>query len=227
MTNLDYEELRRIYRLEKNTTRLVEVPEDFFPTLHDFIEDERKKYLDSLRDLNATKAKDFGNLKKLVEEWFSVREKKLLNTVLLSARTNDPDDSHMARPEKELYQALLVALQEHRSLVNQVLEANGFVYTPKPGSARFKNESDIPHPAPKIQSPASLSPKKDEIISSLPENKKKEGTPILPKRRITILAEVPSFVGTDMKEYGPYKQGESVELPQKIADLFVSRQLGE
>jgi hypothetical protein len=46
-------------------------------------------------------------------------------------------------------------------------------------------------------------------------------------QRIRILSEIPSFVGTDMKEYGPYKPEQVVELPQKIAQLFVSRKLGE
>jgi hypothetical protein len=30
-----------------------------------------------------------------------------------------------------------------------------------------------------------------------------------------------------MKEYGPFKKGEEVSLPYKIAKLFVSRKIGE
>ncbi|MEK6902307.1 MAG: hypothetical protein AABX02_01820, partial [archaeon] len=44
---------------------------------------------------------------------------------------------------------------------------------------------------------------------------------------VRILSEIPSFVGTDLKEYGPYKTGQVVELPPKIAQLFISRKLGE
>ena len=33
---LDYDELRKIYRLEKNNSRLAEVDEDFLDSLNDF-----------------------------------------------------------------------------------------------------------------------------------------------------------------------------------------------
>lgn len=220
MANLDYEEMRRIYRLEKSTTRLVDVPEDFFHLLHFFIQDERAKYLDSLKDLNATKAKDFGNLKKLVEEWFSVREKKLLNTVLISARTNDHDDEHMAQPEKELYGILLSALQTHRKLVNEVLDANGMSIEPPASKVKAEEETKTSETQTKRESEVETPPISRETVSKPASTEKSN-------QRITILAEVPSFVGTDMKEYGPYKEGEVVELPSKIAELFISRKLGE
>ena len=121
----DYEEMRRIHRLEKATSRLVDVPDDFLFQVHDLIERERKVYLDSLADLNTTKARDFANLKKLVEELFSIREKKLLNTVLVSTRLQESDDTHMAKEEKELFHLLFGSLNAHRSLTQKVLDANG------------------------------------------------------------------------------------------------------
>ncbi|MEK6902626.1 MAG: hypothetical protein AABX02_03510, partial [archaeon] len=122
---LDFEEMRRIYRLEKSTARLVEIPDDFFAQLHGLIEEERKKYFDSLQDLNATRARDFGNLKKLIDEWFLVREKKLLNTVLVSAQMGEKDMTHMAGEEKQMFSLVFDALCAHREISKKVLEANG------------------------------------------------------------------------------------------------------
>ena len=220
----DYEEMRRIYRLEKATSRLVEVPDDFFYQVHDLIERERKAYLDSLQDLNTTKARDFSNLKKLVEELFSIREKKLLNTVLVSTRLQEIDDAHMSKEEKELFYVLFGSLNTHRSLTQKVLDANREFISTKtislPPKISIEQKSEMKREE-KI-------PKEKEIISmQVNSSSSATATASVSAQRIRILSEIPSFVGTDMKEYGPYKPEQVVELPQKIAQLFVSRKLGE
>jgi hypothetical protein len=47
------------------------------------------------------------------------------------------------------------------------------------------------------------------------------------KVALKMLKDVPTFIGTDMKEYGPFAKDEAVELPKKIAQLFLSRKLAE
>ena len=44
---------------------------------------------------------------------------------------------------------------------------------------------------------------------------------------VAILKDVPTFVGTDMKEYGPFSEGQKVDLPTKIARMFISRKIAE
>lgn len=212
---LDFEEMRRIYRLEKSTARLVEIPDDFFTQLHGLIEEERKKYFDSLQDLNATRARDFGNLKKLIDEWFLVREKKLLNTVLVSAQMGEKDMSHMAAEEKRMFTLVYDALTAHREISKKVLDANG-------------GFSPIITP---VVEPAPVVVRKTEPAPAEPEAPAPAYSPTPPSSdsptNIRILSEIPSFVGTDLREYGPYKIGQVVELPPKIAQLFISRKLGE
>lgn len=212
---LDFEEMRRIYRLEKSTARLVEIPEDFFTQLHGLIDEERKKYFDSLQDLNATRARDFGNLKKLIDEWFLVREKKLLNTVLVSAQMGEKDLTHMAAEEKQMFTLVFDALCAHREISKKVLDANGGfsplvspVVETKPVVERKKET--LPEETEKTVIASSSTTSSNDAFSN-----------------IRILSEIPSFVGTDLKEYGPYKTGQVVELPPKIAQLFISRKLGE
>lgn len=228
---IDFEEMRKIYRLEKNTARLVDVPDDFFTLLHSLIDEERKKYFDSLKDLNTTRARDFGNLKKLVDEWFVVREKKLLNAVLMAARLEELDSQHMSAEEKKMVEHVYTALMAHRAITKQVLDANGEfiaigVSSPTHTSStslldtalgkKEKTEEKIaitiPPSSPIISPPSS---------SNAPTSFSHDFSPI------KILSDIPSFVGTDLKEYGPYKQGQTIELPFKIAQLFISRKLGE
>ena len=49
-----------------------------------------------------------------------------------------------------------------------------------------------------------------------------ESDPI--KRDVTgVLEDIPQFVGTDMKTYGPFKKGDVVTLPEEISKLLVKR----
>lgn len=211
---IDFEEMRRIYRLEKSTARLVEIPEDFFTQLHALVDEERKKYFDSLKDLNATRARDFGNLKKLIDEWFVVREKKLLNTVLASAQLEEMDMSHMAAEEKKVFASLYELLRSHRGRTQSVLEAN----------------SDFVPMLPSVTEQVKVQAKEVEVVASVSAPAPLSASSFAASGdslSVRILSEIPSFVGTDLKEYGPYKAGQVVDLPSKIAQLFISRKLGE
>jgi DNA replication initiation complex subunit (GINS family) len=207
---LDYDKLRRIYRLEKSTTRLVEVEENIFQQLYSLIKEERKKYLDSLQDLNTARARDFGNLKKLVDEWFLLREKKLLNTVLLCARTQEKDEEHMSAEEKELFTVLYDSLIRHRTLTKKVLEANGEEFVPL-----TKNENSAGREVSETTA--------EENKTKEKENPVEKQDPVV---KVLVSTHVPRFVGVNSKEYGPFVEGDVVELPSAIARLFVSRNLG-
>ncbi len=227
---LDFEEMRRIYRLEKSTARLVDVPPDFFVQLHGLIEEERKKYFDSLKDLNTTRARDFGNLKKLVDEWFVVREKKLLNTVLMAARLEEMDNQHMAVEEKVMAGHVYNALMLHRLMTKHVLEANGeFISMIAPE----KNSAELKHKEKENELEKKDVQHVEKIVQTIPPSSVSISSPSSPAdvslvvRPIKILSDIPSFVGTDLKEYGPYKPGQVIDLPEKIAQLFISRKLGE
>ncbi len=118
MPEINYEELRRIYLLEKNSSSLIEVDVDFYASLRSFVDLEKDKYVKSLNSLSGNKAKDFGNVKHMVEEIYAMREKKIMNKALSSARNQETDETNMVQLEKELYRALMVNLQKPRSIID-------------------------------------------------------------------------------------------------------------
>jgi DNA replication initiation complex subunit (GINS family) len=117
---IDYDEVRRIHRLEKNNNSLVDVEEDFFDSLNVFMMDEKKQYLEGLKNLSTVKARDYTNLKKMVEEIFMVRERKLLNKALISSRTGELSESKIALQEKKTLEELLKSLNSHRDYLEEV-----------------------------------------------------------------------------------------------------------
>lgn len=121
--DLSYDELRRIYRLERNTTKLVEVDEGFYDALSDFIQTEKKDYLAGLKSFSAVKVRNFTNLKKIVEEIFSLREKKLLSMALIASRSGEETEEKIASQEKKTFKELLAALNRHRNFLKLAFEA--------------------------------------------------------------------------------------------------------
>lgn len=180
--DFSYDEIRRIHRLEKNTSKLVEVEQEFYNDLNSFLSAEKKEYLDSLHDLNSTKARSFTNLKKMVEEIFSLREKKILNQALIASRTNEINEANMALQEKKMFMEILSSLKKHSKILEEIFSDNG---------------------------------------------KKSENKKDLNNLSVEILLDISGFVGTDMKEYGPFEKGTIVNLPVKIAKLLSERKLAK
>lgn len=178
---MDYDEIRRIYRLEKSTSRLVEVESDFYDSVNEFISEEKEEYIKSLtKDFSITKAKDFTNLKKMVDEIFSLREKKILNKALTASRTGETSEQNMCKQEKKTYNEMLKILEKHRGFLRDIFES---------------------------------------------DNKKSKKKTKSAETKVEILKQIPSFVGSDMKEYGPFSKGQKVSLPDKVALLLKSRKL--
>jgi DNA replication initiation complex subunit (GINS family) len=172
---ITYDELRRIQRLEKNTSSLVEVDDEFIDSVETFVDEQKKIYLASLKDFSSSDAREFANLKRVVEEIFLLREKKLLNKALIASRTDDSGLDKVAKQERDTFKKILKILSEHDELCTKLF-----------GERREKKSS---------------------------------------MTKLTILKDVPTFVGTDMKEYGPFSDGDEVELPEKVAKLFIMRKL--
>lgn len=63
----------------------------------------------------------------------------------------------------------------------------------------------------------------EEIFSN--NGKKKPSDKDLNNLSVEILSDVSEFVGTDMKEYGPFSKGAVVRLPLKIAKLLSERKM--
>lgn len=181
---ISYDEIRRIYRLEKNTSKLVELPDDFYNVLLEFVKEEKERYIQSLKDFSIEEARDFANLKKMVEEIFLLRQRKLLNLALVSSRGTDDSRTGLALPEQKTFVSVVSLLQKQREWIGEMFGSTT--------AARTGGEA-----------------KELDVVM------------------VKISKEVPAFIGTDMKEYGPFSPNQKVDLPFSIAKIFLERKLGE
>ena len=177
---LSYDEIRRIHRLEKNSSQLVKVEPEFYTELHAFLVTEKQSYLKSLKNFSVSNSRDFTNLKRMVEEIFSMREKKILNKALVAARTEDYGEENLAMPETKMFRKSLNILKDYRKMLAEMFDAE------MQGDKSSKDLNNL---------------------------------------SVRILSDIPAFIGSDMKEYGPYSKGDVIELPLHIGKLLGSRNL--
>ena len=90
--------------------------------MEEFFSKEKQSYLQSLGELSGSKAKSFSNLKKIVSEIFSIREKKLLNKALIASRTGELETEKMSSQEDETLKRLWDVLNKHQNFLDKVFD---------------------------------------------------------------------------------------------------------
>ncbi len=121
---INYDEIRRIYRLEKNTAKLSEVSEDFYISLADYLKKSKQEYLSKLDDLSSKDTKKFLNTKKMIEEIFLLRMRKIINKALLFVLTDDEQHLNLSMEERKLFKDLVNILKKHKSLEKQIFNGD-------------------------------------------------------------------------------------------------------
>ncbi len=132
------------------------------------------------------------NVLEVARDIYNRREQKIIMKALADARTSTDDSSNMLPEEQNLYFRIKEALKDSRSDFSVILAGK----TPKKAETNVLNE--------KLG---------DEIAK---EDKQEDLNIIL----VRTIKKVPKFVGSDLKEYGPYEANELVNIPKKEAELL-------
>ncbi|MEM2772454.1 MAG: hypothetical protein QXR88_01225, partial [Candidatus Pacearchaeota archaeon] len=114
---ISYNDIFNILRQEKYNEVLQKLPKNFINDLRDYIK-EKKKILEKQTDefdeaLNKLK-KQFENAQILINELFSIRQKKIINLALLAkvSGVTKSDTENMLPEEKELFEEILAKIKE-------------------------------------------------------------------------------------------------------------------
>ncbi|MEM4662961.1 MAG: hypothetical protein QXM75_02985 [Candidatus Diapherotrites archaeon] len=180
MIQIDFEELRKIHRQEKNSQQLTPLSEDFFNELKNYLDEKRKEYLESLGS-GATPSEDFINIQRMAREIFEIRQRKIIKKAFHAAMgSEDNEEEKLSGDEKKLFCNICKVVSEYQKSIDKI-----FAVEPKKKT-------------------------KDKHLNTI---------------LVEIIEDVPAFVGSNMQEFGPYKKGQKVELPEDIADILISRKI--
>jgi DNA replication factor GINS len=206
--NITYETLFELLRREKNREELQKLDKTFFPDIVNYLKEKESAFeqLRQKQDLFAAEEKkkaekQLENIKKILKELYEKREKKIIEMSLDASRTNSAiDTSAMLNEEKMLYENAFSLLNKFRENVLLNLQHANLPEIKKESltpEIKIEEKTEIKEPEPtKIESNAQM---------------------------VKFVHAVPSFVGPDLKEYGPFEEGNSAELPNEVAEILINK----
>jgi DNA replication initiation complex subunit (GINS family) len=178
--DLDFDELRKIYRLETKSPKLTKLNPEFYKELKKFLSDERKKYAKEIEEsFSPAVIKKFETLKKMVEKIREIRTKKCLNLCLMYSRTNNFQEEGLIDFEIDFAKGIIKLIDK-------------------------QNEYS-------------------ESIFGVSKKSKKQDLKNLIK--VEFLENVPAFIGSDLKEYGPFEKEDVYEIPEDMIKVLESKNL--
>lgn len=201
---ITYETLYEIFHREKNRPELQRLDATFFSDALNYL-NEKKRILESQSKQESLFAqteagktkKQLENIHKILRDIYEKRERKIIEMALFASRVSEEniDLSNMLPEEIEIFKSFTKILNRYRSgiLIN-------LLSFKKPETNGFKLEEET-----------------KEINT---------GFKVIAKRgykRVKIINPISSFVGTDLKVYGPYNGSEIVELPEDVVELLLKK----
>jgi len=166
---ITFELIRKIQREERAASKLTKLPEGFYKNVNSYLQ-QKKKIADKV---GSTELK---NIEMLVNDIFNRRERKILNMVLIAARTKIPPEN-LSEEEKAFFDTLIEVVSKRRK----------------------------------------------EALAELFEEAEKQAEGEMAGQRIVPIVfneDMEEFVGSNLINYGPFKKGDTAEIPVDNAKLL-------
>lgn len=142
----------------------------------------------------GTDQREYRNAKRVFNKIVGLRQEKIVKNARISVKTGvKSSELNLLPREQSLFMDLKEMFEDYSEEVDEVLE-NGV-------STDVEIEEPEPEPEPEEEN-----------------NGEEEGY-----STVKIVSQVPEFMGTDLESYGPFEEGEEVEVPEENAEILVNR----
>lgn len=140
--------------------------------------------------------RELRSIQRTIREIYERREKKIIDMALNRSRTQSDiiDTSGMLQKENEFYVSVLGSLDQYR---NEILRP---IFTSESTFDRVEVEEII----------------EESDTPNMPTDNEMGVT-------VKFLASIPQFIWKDLKEYGPFEEGDTAQLSVSIAEALVSK----
>ncbi len=226
---ITYESLFELLRNEKNKEELQSLDKEFFKNIIEYL-NEKKSILDKPDDnifIESEKQKarhQLENIKKITKDLCQRREKKIISMALIKSTVGaNVDESNLLEEEKLIFDYLVDLFDKYKTnVLNKIIEG---VAPDKDGLIvnKIVNNINIKEGINKIGTIKDQ--KYDEVIKNgiFDENMEiKEENKV-----IRFLQYIPSFLGTDLNNYGPFEPEDIARLPCRMAKLLIDKKAAE
>ncbi len=215
---ITYETFRKFQRYERDNKQLQELPEDFYQSCAEWMKRKEKIYEETKDPMII---KEIENVMTIIKDILDRRERKLLLLAMHSVRGNAVPQNLLPFEAKH-FDIIVEHLREMREGILSQIKGTGEEKSGEEKKEEPKEEKVVekePKEETKKEEDAAEELKKDE---KLPKIKQLEGFKL-----VRILEEIPQFLGTDGRSYGPFKPEDLVTLEEKVADLIINKNKAE
>ncbi|MCK5282587.1 MAG: hypothetical protein KAK00_04215 [Nanoarchaeota archaeon] len=234
-----YETLFELLRLERSRTELQEVPAAFLDDVKGLIDSDINE-ISSLED-ESEKQKNrihLDNMLKIVNEIYERREKKIVNMAVNKSKTKSAiiDFSRFLEHENELFHQIVGVLDKYRGeMTDDVLsrgnEKEKDVRRDFSDASDSTLDADAGYEKKDIEEKQDIEGGKGGALESPEEggSEKEEVQPVKEKaiRTVRFISPIPTFMGPDLEEYGPFEEEDIASLPSKIVNILVEKNRAE
>lgn len=159
------------------------------------------KHKENMKD--TTSLLEVENAKKLLDDIINRRQKKIVLSALRTIRGELPPTT-LSDEERKFFDEVVNSLKSFKNEINERFKGYDTIVEEKIEDAKKTVEELKP----------------EEEIKNI--FVKPDG-----KLLVKALKDLPEFVGSDLKNYGPLKTGDVITLPEEIGNLLISRKVAE
>ncbi|MEM0333554.1 MAG: hypothetical protein QXX30_03810 [Candidatus Aenigmatarchaeota archaeon] len=113
MEIISFDYLRRILNEEKNSSNLTKIPDNFYELVREYIRAKIKIIKDKKDEIEVR------NMKRIVENIFNIRERKILNLAAIYVRIGTKP-INLTKEEEEVFQKICEILKKRRDFLTSL-----------------------------------------------------------------------------------------------------------
>ena len=197
---VSYDLLFDILRYEKSREDLQSLDKDFFRKVVEYL---KQKDVSILSINTPTTERELAriqvnNIKKILQEIYDRREKKIINLALYKVKTGSEmiNTNVLLEEERIMFDNLYLLFSKYKSSILDNILHHKMPYAENVDTPKSERKKEI------IIDP-------DQIVS------------------IRFIKPVPRFLGPELDTYGPFEEQDIASMPYKIASILISKNNAE
>jgi len=216
-TKINFKFLRELQKNERESSELQKLPDDFIDALKEYIM-RKRALLENPEMMTFTERKEIENIKPVVKYILDKREQKIVIAAMRSARTGIKPQNMLPHEEK-LFSKLREEIKKNRIVVEEIMSLLDGKNIQSVSEASLEKDAKKEEASEQIveEESGDLKEEREKDEKEKIGDEKLSGEEV----RIEIIKDVPAFVGIDLNKYGPWKKGEVLIVPRKIAEALI------
>ena len=217
---LTFSELRKTQKKENREEELTELGEKFLLRVSNYF--DKKKQAEG-------ESREYKNARRVLDKIMSLREEKIVKEARLAVKTGSKSPGLNLLPEEqELFRELKNQFKSHRSRVDETVDSATTYVEENSASEEVmaSDEEEIETGETGKDTENEAEEETSEKESKDNSDEKSEDSSQDPEDGYKIVkttSDVPEFMGTDLEAYGPFDEGEEIEIPDDNAEILVNR----